>query len=242
MTLLELCEPLFQYVCQLLRLARIGRTMEMNKVRSDITRIFNDMKKNASISAELVTQYEKVELPLIFFIDFVIKESKLSFANDWLELAREKNELAGDEKFFSLLGIELADPSETAKQRLVIFYTCISLGFTGIYTGQPKEIQRLILQISARISDIMDVDENSYICPEVYESVDSRDFTKPPSKKLGWIGIALTCLIIFCMLLYFFSFWLATGDIEDSYDIIKQHDKPPSSTELTNIENDSNGE
>jgi len=242
MTLLELCEPMFQYVCRLLRLARMGSTVEMNKVRSDITRIFSEMKKNASISAELAIQYEKVELPLIFFIDFVIKESKLSFARDWLELGRERNELAGDEKFFSLLNEELADSSEAATERLVIYYTCISLGFTGIYAGQPKEIQRLILRISARISDMMDVDENSYICPEVYESVDSRDFTKPPGKKLGGIGIAVTCLIIFWMIVYFFSFWSATAKIEDSYDIIKQYDKPPSSTELTDIENDSIGE
>jgi len=242
MTLLELCEPLFQYVCRLLRLARTGRAMEMDKVRNDIARIFSDVKAKASISAELATQYEKVELPLIFFVDFVIKESKLSFARDWLELGRERNELAGDEKFFGLLDVELADPSDASTQRLVIFYTCIGLGFTGIYAGQPEKIQRLTLRISARISDMIDADENSYICPEIYESVDSRDFTKPPGKKLGVIGIVVTGFVILWMVVYCFSFWSASGEIEDSIDIIKQHDKPSSTAELTDIKNNSIGE
>lgn len=238
MTLLELCEPMFQYVCRLLRLARMGRTMEMNKVRSDITRIFSDMKKNASISAELAIQYEKVELPLIFFIDFVIKESKLSFARDWLELGRERNELAGDEKFFSLLDEELADPSEAATQRLVIYYTCISLGFTGIYAGQPKEIQRLILRISARISDMMDVDENSYICPEVYETVDSRDFVHPPGKKLVGIGIVVIGLIIVWIIAYVSLFFSASEEMVKSFEKINDYDKSSSTTESTDISND----
>ena len=215
MTLLELCEPLFQYVCRLLRLARTGRAMEMDKVRNDIARIFSDIKANASISAELATQYEKVELPLIFFVDFMIKESKLSFAPNWLELSRKRNELAGDEKFFDLLDLELADTSDAATERLVIFYTCIGLGFTGIYSGQPEKIQRLTLRISARISDMMDADENSYICPEVYENVDSRDFTKPPGKKLVAIVIALIVLIVFWALAYCYLFGTESDKAEE---------------------------
>jgi type VI secretion system protein ImpK len=135
MTLLELCEPLFQYVSRLSRLSRMGQSMEMGQVRSDIKRIFEEMKASTSSAAELISQYEKVELPLIFFVDFMIKESRLSFAAEWMELGRERNELAGDEKFFDLLDADLADPSDAATQRLVIFYTCLGLGFTGIYTG-----------------------------------------------------------------------------------------------------------
>ena len=114
MMLLELCEPLFQYVCRLRRSARMGRTIEMDEVRGDISEIFSKMKGDASSDMELLTQYEKVELPLIFFTDFMIKESNLPFAYDWVELGRERNELAGDEKFFDLLDAELADPSDLA--------------------------------------------------------------------------------------------------------------------------------
>ena len=83
MTLLELCEPLFQYVCRLKRLSRSSCTLEMDKVRSEIKKIFEAMKSESLNSAKLAGQYEKIELPLLFFVDFMIKESKLTFAYDW---------------------------------------------------------------------------------------------------------------------------------------------------------------
>ena len=231
MTLLELCEPFFQYVCRLRRSARMGCTMEMDMVRNDIKRIFSEIKANASTRAELITQYEKVELPLIFFIDFMIKESNLGFASDWYELGREKNELAGDEKFFDLLDAELVETSDAATQRLAIYYTCLGLGFTGVYTGQPESIKRLMSKISARISGMMDADEKSFICPEAYENVDTRDFVEPPSAKLVGIGITLIALIVIWAVAYFCLFKWTSDDLGKSLDGIIGQEKLPSVVE-----------
>ncbi len=223
MKLLELCEPLFQYISRLSRLARMGHSMEMNQVRSDVKRILEEMKGKASGTPELVGQYEKVELPLIFFVDFMIKESKLSFAAEWWELGREKNELAGDEKFFDLLDADLVEPSDAATQRLVIFYTCLGLGFTGIYTGQPESIHQLMSKISARISGMMDAEEKSFVCPEAYENVDSRDFVEPPAAKLVGIGIALIGLIIVWSIAYLFLFIRTSAGVSKSLDTIIEY-------------------
>ena len=231
MMLLELCEPLFQYVCRLRRSARMGRTIEMDEVRSDISEIFSKMKEDASSDMELLTQYEKVELPLIFFTDFMIKESDLPFAYDWVELGRERNELAGDEKFFDLLDAELADPSDSATQRLVIFYTCLGLGFTGVYTGQVESIQRTISQISGRISGLMDADKKSYICPEAYENVDTRDFIEPPGAKLIGIGITLIALVIIWAVAYCCLFKWTSDDLTESLDMITGPQKVSSAVE-----------
>jgi type VI protein secretion system component VasF len=203
----------------------MGCTMELDQVRNDVKRILNEIKTNASTTAELATQYEKVELPLIFFVDFMIKESKLDLAADWFELARERNELAGDEKFFDLLDLELEDTSDAATQRLVIFYTCIGLGFTGVYTGQPESIQRLMSKISARISGVMDADEKSYICPEAYENVDTRDFVEPPGAKLVGIGITLIALIVVWAIAYFCLFKWTSDDLAESVNMIIEREK-----------------
>ena len=231
MTLLELCEPLFQYVCRLQRSARMECTVEMDQVRSDITTIFNEMKANALTSPELPNQYEKVELPLIFFVDFMVKESTLNISANWYELGRERNELAGDEKFFDLLDAELLDPSDAATQRLVIFYTCIGLGFTGVYTGQPENIKRLMSKISARVSGMMDADKRSFICPEAYENVDTRDFVEPPSAKLVGIGITLIALIIIWAIAYLCLFKWTANDLTKSLDVINAQEKLPSVTQ-----------
>jgi type VI protein secretion system component VasF len=212
----------------------MGCAMEMDQVRNDIIRILSEMKTNASTTAELTAQYEKVELPLVFFIDFMIKESSLSFAAEWWELGRERNELAGDEKFFDLLDVELADTSKAANQRLVIFYTCLGLGFTGVYTGQPESIQRLMSKISARISGLMDADEKSYICPEAYENIDTRDFVEPPSAKLVGVGITLIALIVIWAVAYFCLFKWTSDDLADSLDVITGQENLPSVVESTN--------
>jgi type VI secretion system protein ImpK len=231
MTLLELCEPLFQYVCRLRRSARMGRTMGMDEVRNDIAKTFSEMKAEALSHPELSAQYEKVELPLVFFTDFMIKESHLPFADDWVELGRERNELAGDEKFFDLLDAELADPSDAVKQRLVIFYTCLGLGFTGVYTGQLESIQRMISKISVRISGLMDADKKSYICPEAYDNVDTRDFVEPPGAKLVGIGITLIALIIVWAVAYCCLFKWTSDDLARSLNMITEQQKLPSVVE-----------
>ncbi|MDT8302282.1 MAG: DotU family type IV/VI secretion system protein [Sedimentisphaerales bacterium] len=225
MTLLELCEPLFQYMCRLNRLARSGSALEMDLVRNDIKKIFEAMRAESLNIAELISQYEKIELPLLFFVDFTIKESKLKFAYDWYELGRERNELAGDEKFFDLLDENLEDTSGAATERLVIFYTCIGLGFTGVYTGQPESIKRLMSKISARISGMIDADEKSYICPEAYENVDARDFVEPPSTRLVGIGITLIGLIVVWSIAYFCLLKWTLDDVSNSLDTIIKHER-----------------
>jgi hypothetical protein len=203
----------------------------MDQVRNEIKRILEVIRAESLNNAELTGQYEKIELPLIFFVDFVIKESKLTFAYDWYELGRERNELAGDEKFFDLLDENLVDSSDAATERLVIFYTCIGLGFTGVYTGQPESIQRLMSKISARISGMMDADEKSYICPEAYENVDDRDFVEPPSTKLVGIGIALIGLIIVWSIAYCCLLKWTLDDVTNSLDTIIEHEKSAYVTE-----------
>ena len=220
MTLAQLCEPFFQYVCRLSRSARRGCNLDTDDVRNNIKRILDEARANSATTVELSNQFEKVELPLVFFVDFMIKESTLHFAADWYELGRERNELAGDEKFFDLLDETMADPSETATQRLVVFYTCIGLGFTGVYTGQPESIQRLMIKIASRISRMMDADKKSYICAEAYENVDTRDFVEPPGAKLLGIGIALMGLIVVWAIAYFFLFKWTSDDVSKSLDRI----------------------
>ena len=220
MTLAQLCEPFFQYACRLNRSAARGCALEMDDVRINVKRILEDMKVKASGSSELSIQFEKIELPLIFFLDFLIKESTMNFAGEWYELGRERNELAGDEKFFDLLDETLSDPSEAAAERLVIFYTCIGLGFTGVYTGQPESIQRIMMKIAARISGRIDADKKAHICPEAYQNVDTRDFVEPPGTKLLGIGIALTGLIIVWFIAYFVLFISTSKVLTDSIDRI----------------------
>jgi type IV/VI secretion system ImpK/VasF family protein len=234
MTLLELCEPLLQYICRVNRSGRKGGSFEPARVRAEIDGIFENMKSKARADANLTSQFDKIEMPLIFFIDFMIKESNLSFARQWQEMAYEKNELAGDEKFFDLLDETLADPSQAATERLAVFYTCLGLGFTGWYTGQPEYLRKKQLEISARIRTQMDVDEGARICPEAYENVDTSDLIQPPGLKLAGIAIALVGMVIVVFVANFLLFSSASSGIQAyTKQIIDRQQSAPVAVKVT---------
>lgn len=195
MTLVEVCEPLFQYVCRVCRSARKGVSPEMSNVRADLKQIFSDMKTKA-VSERLTEQYDKVEIVLIGFADSMLKQSKLTWANQWQEMAHERRELAMDEKFFDLLDEHLRDKSDQATERLAVFYTCLGLGFTGWYVGQPEELRKKMREIASRMGNRMDADRSARICQDAYENVDRRNLYQPPSRALTRIAIVLIGLTL----------------------------------------------
>lgn len=192
MNLVELCEPLFQYICRLSRGARKGVSPDLAQVRGDIKGIFSEMSTKARGTPGLSEQYEKIEIVLMYFVDFMIKESRLAFARNWQELAHEKNKLAGDEDFFDELDKTLAESdTDSSRQRLGVFYTCLGLGFTGWYTGNPEHLRRKMNEIAAKIRGMIDADKAARVCPEAYENVNTADLVEPPAKKLIGVGILI---------------------------------------------------
>jgi hypothetical protein len=128
MTPLELCEPIFTKICVLNRLGRSqGGLLSYDQLRSEIEQLFTRIRNSADADPALKVQWQKLELPLTFFVDSMISESGLAIAATWNRnrLAYERKELTGDEKFFDLLDETLNDPSDEASQRLVVFYTAI---------------------------------------------------------------------------------------------------------------------
>lgn len=219
MTLLELCEPFFQYVCRLKRSAGKGCSMPSEMVRADITRIFEEMQVRSGAERGLADQYEKVRLPLVFFLDFVVRESRLAFQSAWKPLAYDEGQLAGDEKFFDILDADLLDHSPEANERLAVYYTCLGLGFSGFYMGQPEAIEELMARIAGRISGLMDPDERR-LCPQAYEHTDARNYTEPPGAKLLGIGILLIGLIVVWFVAYVVLFGEARKDVQSMVNAV----------------------
>ncbi|MBX3322764.1 MAG: DotU family type IV/VI secretion system protein [Phycisphaeraceae bacterium] len=220
MRLHDLCEPLFQYVCRLNRSARKGVGLEPNLVRSDIQALFSEMRARASQEPGLSDQFAKVELALIYFVDFMIKESRLTFAGQWRELAHDQGKMAGDEEFFDLLDETLKDPSEAAVERLVVYYSCLGLGFTGFYTGQPEYLRKKMMEIQARIRGVMDTDTSGRICQEAYEHVDTRPLNLPPLRNLTGMVVVLVAVLIGVLVTNWILYAGAVGELGSALDEI----------------------
>lgn len=195
MTLPEVCEPLFQYVCRLNRSARKRVPLDAGHVRAEAKAVFAQMKAAAASDPVLHQQYERVEPALLVFLNTMIEKSRLSFAHTWKRLGGDDGgDPGGEERFFTLMEQSLAEPGEAAGQRLAVFYTCLGLGFTGPHAGRPDELRRTMMTLGGRIRPFMDADQTARICPEAYEKVDTRVIYEPPSR--GLTGLALALIIM----------------------------------------------
>ncbi|MBL8760285.1 MAG: DotU family type IV/VI secretion system protein [Phycisphaerae bacterium] len=225
-TLVETCEPLFQYICRLNRLGRKGGLVDAGQVRSELRSMLSEVKLRAEGSG-LGEQFAKVRLPLIYFVDFMVRESALPFARTWKHLQEEElKRIAGDQDFFVQLDETLSEQGEAANQRLAVFYSCLALGFTGMYTGQadgPMFLRKKMLEIAARIRPMMDAEENSRICPEAYQKVDTRELEIAAAPGvLRWV-VVLAIMVVALLAANWIGYREATDTIGQALDGIKNN-------------------
>jgi type IV/VI secretion system ImpK/VasF family protein len=218
---------LFQYVCRLNRAAKTEAQPDYARVRSEVNSLLVDIQRGAATEVRLANQVKQLELPMIFFVDNLICTSPLKFATQWAQnrLANERNELAGDERFFDFLQSDLADPGEEAKERLAVYYTCLCLGFNGMYQAQPDQIRRYVEQIFPRISEWLDRDPRTKISEDAYRYTDTRFLTEPPSNKIILVVILFLFFSLSVMTVYYGLYIKAASDLTKSVEkIVSQPD------------------
>src|SRR6266702_233460 len=203
-----------------------GANLDYTVARSEIKALLEDMMSKAATDLRLSQQARKIELALIFFVDSMISESTLPFAADWNQnrLAYDRQELAGDEKFFDLLDETLKESGEDAAERLAVFYTCIGLGFTGIYFKQPEFLRKTMLSIAPRIRHLIEADQNARICPETYEKVDTRNLVEPPSSRMAIVGMIFAGFTLAVLISYFLMYHQASKNLNTSIEEVLKQD------------------
>ena len=228
LTLPELCEQLFQYLCMVNRVARTpsGPALDFAALRETVQLAFDRMKERSKDDMRLSTQLKRMELPLIFFVDSMIAESALPLAPQWHKnrLAYERDELAGDEKFFDLLDETLAEPGAEADERLMVYYTCLGLGFTGWYAGQPEYLRQKMNALAKRLSGAIDRQQTARLTPEAYEHLDTRNLVEPPGVRLATLGIVFAGLLAIVTGVNFYLFHEASATLAESLRLILPHD------------------
>jgi len=189
------CRPIFTMICRWAGRANTGEQIDATSARTSVMTMLDNLRADSRRSSQLGRQFIMVELPLLFFVDFVMKE-RLTIVGAWQELAFERNELAGDEKFFDLLEQTLGDPSELATERVQLYYDCMALGFSGAYRPDAPELDRLFRRCALRLGLAPELVETGRVTPEAYEHRDAR-VRRRPIRARRWRIAAIVCLIGF---------------------------------------------
>jgi len=221
MMLADICEPIFQYICELNRKARRGARVDFGVVRSDIKSLMADARRRAEKTPGMIKAWPTADLVLTYFTDSMIVSSKLasvSGGQSWKPMSYEIQKLGYDEEFWKILDETLKDMSDDATQALSVFYVCVGLGFQGYNVGQPELIRNKMREMSARLLMMVDADQEGRICEDAYVHLDTRNLTEPPGKRVT--GMTLLALLVLGVVLVscFFFFRDASEALKSSLD------------------------
>ena len=161
--LVELVRPLVGHLLRSCRFARAGAPITADSLKGDLRRILEQIRTDCESRPALKRDFERIERPLVFFVDYTIKEGGLPFSADWVELARDYNELSGDEKFFDMLSDTLEDPD--AKSRIHAFYLMLGFGFDGCHRGEGDFLERRMRLCATRFPELHRMGADEFFSP-----------------------------------------------------------------------------
>lgn len=238
MNALDACEEFFSYVCGIIRTSAIGGRLEFYKLKNDILRELDKVETKA-FESRLGDQWKSIKLPLIFFVDSLIAESRLNCAQEWsdnrLAFTLDPPEYAGDEKFYFNL-IEVWERKQSTDDELMaIYYTCLALGFTG---SPPRSIlqasffnrsfegateteiaESLMKIIKPRIEHLI-LEPTVSILPENQLHINKTDLRTPASAAVFVIAMTLFALTAIMFLTNNLLFHSYTDELVNSLNKI----------------------
>ena len=193
----DFCDPIFQQVVKWGLESDAEHPIDTDSARATLNNLIDRLRLASRQQPKIGQQFVQVELPLLFFIDFVMQD-RIHLTAPWAELAFERNELAGDEKFFDLLEQTLGSPTDNATDRVEVFYQCMALGFCGTYSPQSPELHRIFRRCALRLGLSPDLVESGQLTPEAYEHLDLVSKHRPfDPRKWRWsVAICVACLVV----------------------------------------------
>jgi type IV/VI secretion system ImpK/VasF family protein len=192
----KLCEPLLLTICNYWQLACMGTPPEMDTFRKTLTSLLEETKQRAAPDEKLAKEFSIIEKPLVFFIDYIVKEGRFPFKNDWYILARSYNELSGDEKFFDLLEETLNHPD--TKNSVALFFVMLGLGFDGIHRKNQAYIQHCMRSCIQKAAEPFDVFSDR-LSPEIQKRKSVFSRRRRPDIRFAMIVSVLFMLICFAI-------------------------------------------
>lgn len=193
-TFFEICDSLILYVAILNHRKNAGEQFVYKDTRDQVFDFLFALKTEIAKNQKQQIRLKQLYLSLMFFVDFMIVEMKLDFSDHWDEnrIAYEEKEMTGDEKFFSIAESFFENYDEISQDSLKVVYSCIMVGFSGMYKEHADQLQLLIDKIIIRIPTLKGA---AIPFEDVYKNVDNR---KLFNKK--WVVTKRALLKLFCSL------------------------------------------
>jgi type VI protein secretion system component VasF len=219
----KICNPLLLAVCNYWQLACMDSQVALEPFREKIISLLEETKQVAALDEALAKEFSVIEKPLVFFIDYMVREGRFSFRNDWHVLGRSYNELSGDEKFFELLEETLNYPD--TKNSTDLFFIMLGLGFDGIHRENQAYIQRCM---TACIQKAQAAEFDIFSEPILSETPKRRGiFARRRRPGIRFAIVASAVFMAACLLFNVMIFLKTTGEYRNLLAKTAQDSVPP---------------
>ncbi len=210
MNLSLLFEPVLNYIAFLRSDIDTTSKTELSEVVREIFGLIADIESKVKAAGiETSDLYKKMELPLIFFIDYMIASSNLPIAGEWDKnrLAYSKAIMTGDKKFFDIFEEIYSKNDPQYDKCLDVFYLFLVLGFRGYYENNPEKIENIMYRISNRVPEIHLKQASRVLCEKNYERICGDSFVYKAFLSFGMISWILIALFLVAFGINFFLFY-----------------------------------
>ncbi len=195
--ILEIVSPVLYRICDYYIYEQNGYELRYEEFSSEMNRLLSEARQRAEKRESLNAEFRKIEFPLIFFIDYTVKESGFAFSRDYVPMAHSYNELSGDDKFFDLLDRALS--VEKDPRIITLYYIMLGLGFDGAYKREPVEVIKRMQACAGILGDQLGKGYDA-VCIEGtrHSSEEDRSWSSYRSLKILCV-IALITMLCFAL-------------------------------------------
>jgi type VI protein secretion system component VasF len=194
----QVYQPVFEFICESSRLARNRARLDPADLRRRAITILTGITDIARRDPALAEHIQKLHTPVKHFIDGMMARHVLQSpqSEEWHEnrLGYEASR-HGDQAFFDSLRDALREPpSPAAAERLMVYFTCLGLGFKGVESSE--RIRELLGEIQPKIRQFLDLADPARLSPPAYQGLDERDLVRPPRERRLATIAAVFCAVL----------------------------------------------
>lgn len=225
MTLTAHCEPIFQFVCRLKRIAHNEKafftTLSMATLRKDVDRHFRKFEYAIINDDDFDGDPDHIKALLLGFTDCMIGLSQLSISQQWADtytLPTNARSHHAEVKFFTALERWLQDTSIDANEHLLFLHTCLGLGFAD--EAAHTTHLNLVNQLDERIEKMIDHHPHAPLSKSAYDHLNQDNYMEQPLPKLAFYSMSFAALLVVVIFTVYHGYTSASADLIEAIHTI----------------------
>jgi hypothetical protein len=233
--MLEACEPVFVFVCQMNRMRHMRAKFDVSRLQRDAMAALEQAKANAEAMGlgdefnvaepgnnDIELSTIGVHRTLCHLIDDTAWRFDGQLRQAWKQISAGApyHDQGWADLFFKHLEYLLDNPADQTRGRREVMLRALELGFNGDRNREPQTLNDYM----GRLRDSLGIDDSARSLPALITGkpfIEEKAVEPPPSVRIKQSGVTLVAIIGFVIIAYFGAFYFATLTVKQTTKAIQ---------------------